>query len=160
MAQATNKERTRTRFFAHFVSVGPNHTLPTGGLARSFSGLSVHSFLKKQTFLEIHSAQIDVSGAEAMMADAVEMGLMEGKEFDIFFSSSFINCVGLHGHSRAARLRLERPPASLAPGIARAPSQQQHQQQLKLALPKGRMQDNILELMKGLWLFVSALVFF
>jgi phosphoribosyl-ATP pyrophosphohydrolase/phosphoribosyl-AMP cyclohydrolase/histidinol dehydrogenase len=57
---------------------GPNHTLPTGGTARSFSGLSVHSFLKKQTFLQIHAQQPNVSGAEAMIADAIEMGLMEG----------------------------------------------------------------------------------
>jgi phosphoribosyl-ATP pyrophosphohydrolase/phosphoribosyl-AMP cyclohydrolase/histidinol dehydrogenase len=32
---------------------GPNHTLPTGGTARSFSGLSVFTFLRMPTWLEL-----------------------------------------------------------------------------------------------------------
>ncbi len=32
---------------------GPNHTLPTGGTARSFSGLSVFNFLRMPTWLEL-----------------------------------------------------------------------------------------------------------
>ena len=32
---------------------GPNHTLPTGGTARSFGALSVLAFLRAQTWLEV-----------------------------------------------------------------------------------------------------------
>jgi len=32
---------------------GTNHTLPTGGFARSFSGLSLDSFVKKITFQQL-----------------------------------------------------------------------------------------------------------
>ncbi len=115
-------EGKKSVFGCKNFSLGPNHTLPTGGTARSFSGLSVHSFLKKQTFLEIHPSQIDVGGAEVMIADAVEMGLMEG----------------LHGHSRAAKLRLDKPKG--APEVN--PEKVIGSVKLKLALPKGRMQGS------------------
>ncbi|EDQ85680.1 uncharacterized protein MONBRDRAFT_29130 [Monosiga brevicollis MX1] len=65
---------------------GPNHTLPTGGTARSFGGLSVHTFLRPRTFLELQ----DRASAEVIIQDAVDLALIEG----------------LHGHSRAAALRL------------------------------------------------------
>ena len=112
---------------------GPNHTLPTGGTARCFSGLSVHTFLKKQTMLQLRPP--GDGGGLAAMEDAEKMGLLEG----------------LHGHARAARLRLE------AAAAAAASSQPQRtpgggsgggEDRIKLALPKGRMQDNVLELMR------------
>lgn len=65
---------------------GPNHTLPTGGTARSYGGLSVHTFLRPRTWLRIDNPQ----EAQEMIQDAVDLALMEG----------------LHGHSRAAALRL------------------------------------------------------
>ena len=37
--------------------VGPNHTLPTGGTARSFGGLSVHTFLRARTWIEIRGSE-------------------------------------------------------------------------------------------------------
>lgn len=65
---------------------GPNHTLPTGGTARSFGGLSVHTFLRPRTWLRID----DLAKARVIVQDAVDLALMEG----------------LHGHSRAASIRL------------------------------------------------------
>lgn len=37
---------------------GPNHTLPTGGTARSYGGLSVHTFLRIRTWLEIDDLEV------------------------------------------------------------------------------------------------------
>lgn len=85
-----NGEREATRFVnygAIFVGsgaaevfgdygIGPNHTLPTGGTARSFAGLSVLTFLKARTF--ISSA---VPGAEGRVArDVARFARMEGLE--------------------------------------------------------------------------------
>ena len=65
---------------------GPNHTLPTGGTARSYGGLSVHTFMRQRTWLRID----DPKAAEVIVQDAVELALSEG----------------LHAHSRAAAMRL------------------------------------------------------
>eukprot|EP00008_Paramoeba_atlantica_P005344 CAMPEP_0201488340 /NCGR_PEP_ID=MMETSP0151_2-20130828/17894_1 /ASSEMBLY_ACC=CAM_ASM_000257 /TAXON_ID=200890 /ORGANISM="Paramoeba atlantica, Strain 621/1 / CCAP 1560/9" /LENGTH=1351 /DNA_ID=CAMNT_0047873605 /DNA_START=76 /DNA_END=4131 /DNA_ORIENTATION=+ len=67
---------------------GPNHTLPTGGSARSFGGLSFLTFTRVRTWMRID----DLSKAEQMMADAVMLAGLEG----------------LHGHKRAAELRLQK----------------------------------------------------
>ena len=99
---------------------GPNHTLPTGGTARSFSGLSVHTFFKKSTFLNIQSGNLQ------LINDSVAMGVMEG----------------LHGHAAAARLRLDR----MQQRGPEHPLFASHK--VKLALPKGRMMDNLLELLE------------
>ena len=53
---------------------GPNHTLPTGGAARSQSGLSVFDFLRFQTFLELDPRQ------NKLTADAAALGRLEGLE--------------------------------------------------------------------------------
>jgi phosphoribosyl-ATP pyrophosphohydrolase/phosphoribosyl-AMP cyclohydrolase/histidinol dehydrogenase len=37
---------------------GPNHTLPTGGTARSYGGLSVHTFLRLRTWLNVTDAEV------------------------------------------------------------------------------------------------------
>ena len=66
---------------------GPNHVLPTGGAARFSGGLSVFTFLRVRTWLEID----DACAAQAMVEDAVALGRMEG----------------LEGHAAAARCRLE-----------------------------------------------------
>ncbi len=109
---------------------GPNHTLPTGGTARSFSGLSVHTFLKKQTFLHLQPGS---DSRLSMMADAVEMGLMEG----------------LYGHARAAKFRLEQGKGlSMIANPERAIGGGESEK-IKLALPKGRMQDGVLDLLKA-----------
>jgi histidinol dehydrogenase/phosphoribosyl-ATP pyrophosphohydrolase len=67
---------------------GPNHTLPTGGTARSTGGLSVLTFLRVRTFLEIE----DVATAEAQLLtrDAAALARLEG----------------LHGHAASASKRL------------------------------------------------------
>lgn len=38
--------------------VGPNHVLPTGGTARAFGGLSVFTFLRVRTFLDLEQAEV------------------------------------------------------------------------------------------------------
>jgi len=50
---------------------GTNHTLPTNGFAKSFSGVSVDSFMKKITFQEITGEGINTLGpAIELMAEA------------------------------------------------------------------------------------------
>ncbi|HRR57537.1 MAG TPA: histidinol dehydrogenase, partial [Acidobacteriota bacterium] len=65
---------------------GTNHTLPTSGLARHTSGVSVESFIKKVTFQELTR-----SGLQRL---ANTLGTLAGVE-------------GLEGHARAVRYRLE-----------------------------------------------------
>ncbi len=50
---------------------GPNHTLPTNGYARSYSGVSLDSFLKKITFQHVSKKGIqNIGPAIELMADA------------------------------------------------------------------------------------------
>jgi phosphoribosyl-ATP pyrophosphohydrolase/phosphoribosyl-AMP cyclohydrolase/histidinol dehydrogenase len=65
---------------------GPNHTLPTGGVARHRGGLSALDFLRVQTWLEID----DPDAARQMTEDAIALARLEG----------------LEGHARAAERRL------------------------------------------------------
>ena len=55
---------------------GPNHTLPTGGTARSQAGLSVFDFLKIATWMRIDNLE----EASPLVEDAVALGEMEGLE--------------------------------------------------------------------------------
>lgn len=64
---------------------GTNHTLPTGGYARAYSGVSVDSFVKKITFQELTADGL------ARLAPTLEQ-LSESE--------------GLAGHGRAVRIRL------------------------------------------------------
>lgn len=52
---------------------GANHVLPTGGRARSFSGLSTHHFLRASTVQEI-----DSQGAASMAEDVAVLAAAEG----------------------------------------------------------------------------------
>lgn len=64
---------------------GTNHTLPTNGYARAFSGVSLESFLKKITFQQATPAALrQIGPAVETMADAED----------------------LLGHARAVRIRL------------------------------------------------------
>ena len=65
---------------------GPNHVLPTGGRARSESGLSVATFMRMQTQLHIENAH----EAAPLINDAVELAYIEG----------------LEAHARSAALRI------------------------------------------------------
>jgi histidinol dehydrogenase len=50
---------------------GTNHTLPTNGYAKAYSGVSVDSFVKKITFQELSKQGLDnIAGAVALMAEA------------------------------------------------------------------------------------------
>lgn len=66
---------------------GPNHTLPTGGQARFASGLSVETFLKRTTWLEMDDPGPSTS---ELVRDAVALARLEG----------------LEGHARSAARRL------------------------------------------------------
>jgi histidinol dehydrogenase len=55
---------------------GPNHTLPTGGTARSAGGLSVLDFLRVRTWMRID----DLEAAENLVNDAAALGRIEGLE--------------------------------------------------------------------------------
>ena len=65
--------------------LGPNHTLPTGGTARSFAGLSVFDFLRIRTTIEL---------TESPSAQTVES------------IARLARLEGLAAHARAAELRL------------------------------------------------------
>lgn len=55
---------------------GPNHTLPTGGMARGFSGLSVLNFLRFPTWLRIN----DTNATLSLHGDAEGLAQLEGLE--------------------------------------------------------------------------------
>jgi histidinol dehydrogenase len=67
---------------------GTNHTLPTNGFARSYSGVSVESFMKKISFQRITSAGIrNIGETIELMAEAEQ----------------------LEGHRKAVSVRLKSP---------------------------------------------------
>lgn len=67
---------------------GPNHVLPTGGTARHTGGLSVFTFLRVRTWLEMD----DGEDGRVLVEDAAALARIEG----------------LEGHARAALARLPR----------------------------------------------------
>ena len=67
-------------------ATGTNHTLPTGGYARNYSGVSVESFMKKISFQEV--------SREGLLSLGPEIELMAEAE-------------SLHGHKNAVTLRLK-----------------------------------------------------
>jgi phosphoribosyl-ATP pyrophosphohydrolase/phosphoribosyl-AMP cyclohydrolase/histidinol dehydrogenase len=80
---------------------GPNHCLPTGGAARFSAGLSVLSFLRARTWLEMDAPSTSANGslagdAVAPANDAVALATE---------ASAFARLEGLEGHARAAELR-------------------------------------------------------
>jgi len=68
---------------------GPNHTLPTGGMARVRGGLSVNDFVKLITVQEYSAAGMRALGPQAALLAEAE---------------------GLVGHTEAIRKRLRRIP--------------------------------------------------
>jgi histidinol dehydrogenase len=79
-------------FLGHFTpesagdyASGTNHTLPTSGYARAYSGVSLDSFLKKVTF-----QQISAEGLGALAPSIVAMA----------------NAEGLEAHANAVKIRL------------------------------------------------------
>lgn len=66
---------------------GPNHTLPTGGVARYQGGLSVMDFLRVRTWLEIG----DSAAARQTIEDSIALARLEG----------------LEAHARAAERRIK-----------------------------------------------------
>lgn len=65
---------------------GTNHTLPTNGFAKAYSGMSMDSFVKKITF-----QQLTERGIENIAPTVIEMATAEG----------------LQAHSKAVELRME-----------------------------------------------------
>jgi len=58
---------------------GPNHTLPTGGFARSFSGVTTGSFMKRIFFQEVTAEGIRAIGPDTiLMAEAEMLGAHAG----------------------------------------------------------------------------------
>lgn len=68
--------------------MGPNHVLPTGGTAQAFGGLSVMTFLRVRTFIEI-----DQRPPKDVTEDAAQLASIEG----------------LPAHQAAASFRLDLP---------------------------------------------------
>jgi len=81
---------------------GPNHVLPTGRTARHVGGLSVLTFLRVRTWLEVTSRD----AAHDIVSDAVALARHEG----------------LEAHARAAEKRLVATPDSHANAAKRLPS--------------------------------------
>jgi phosphoribosyl-ATP pyrophosphohydrolase/phosphoribosyl-AMP cyclohydrolase/histidinol dehydrogenase len=80
---------------------GPNHVLPTGGTARATAGLSVFTFLRAQTVLELTAGP----EVEALARDAAALARLEG----------------LEAHARAAEHRLS-PEHRLSADPTRRPN--------------------------------------
>ena len=55
---------------------GPNHTLPTGGTARSTGGLSVNTFLRMRTWMRID----DTDEARELVRDTIDFARLESLE--------------------------------------------------------------------------------
>jgi histidinol dehydrogenase len=73
---------------------GPNHVLPTGGTARSFSPLSVQDFLRMTQIIECGRQSIEAVGeAAALFADSEDLA----------------------GHAASIRIRLLKTPPKLEP---------------------------------------------
>ena len=68
---------------------GPNHTLPTGGMARVRGGLSVNDFVKLITVQQYNAKALRTLGPEAVLLAKAE---------------------GLTGHAEAIETRLRRRP--------------------------------------------------
>ncbi|MEC7985144.1 MAG: histidinol dehydrogenase [Myxococcota bacterium] len=66
--------------------VGPNHVLPTGGTARYTGGLSVFTFVRVRTWMEMDKP----SPGDTYVSDAIALA----------------NCEGLIGHARSAQARV------------------------------------------------------
>ncbi len=75
--------------------IGPNHTLPTGGSSRFAAGLSVYTFLRARTWLEL-----DASGSKGLSS----------RQETILDTARLARLEGLEAHARAAECRL--PPRS------------------------------------------------
>jgi histidinol dehydrogenase len=73
---------------------GPNHTLPTGGMARVRGGLSVNDFIKLITVQEYSAQSLRTLGPQAVLLAEAE---------------------GLTGHAEAIRTRLQRNPRTRRP---------------------------------------------
>ena len=74
--------------------VGPNHTLPTGGTARAFAGLSVFTFLSARTFLRSDRRTADRNLTAPLTTPCIA-------EF-----ARFARLEGLEAHARAAERRI------------------------------------------------------
>lgn len=68
--------------FGDYAS-GTNHTLPTSGFAKSYSGLSIESFGKQITFQEVSKIGFD------KLADTVEI-MSKKEQLDAHFNSVFV----------------------------------------------------------------------
>ena len=82
LAQVGRYHRTLAENSAHLVSLesagdyasGTNHTLPTGGYAKAYSGVSLDSFVKKITFQHITEEGVaSIGTAVEAMAEAEEL---------------------------------------------------------------------------------------
>ena len=102
---------------------GTNHTLPTGGYARQYSGVSLDSFVKKITF-----QRLTAQGVQAL-APVVE---------------TMAEAEGLHAHARAVALRRE-SLAQTAHETAQAPGTE-HQAPVSAQAPSTPPQAPLFDL--------------
>jgi histidinol dehydrogenase len=76
---------------------GTNHTLPTNGFAKAYSGVSVDSFVKKITYQKLSRQGLkDIASTVIHMAEAE----------------------GLDAHANAVKVRLAQPPHPPTGGLA------------------------------------------
>lgn len=68
---------------------GPNHTLPTGGFARSFSGVTVSSFMKRIFFQEVTAEGIRTIGPDTVLMANAEM--LEGHAAAVSVRLRYLN---------------------------------------------------------------------
>ncbi|KNC48800.1 histidinol dehydrogenase [Thecamonas trahens ATCC 50062] len=123
-------------------SVGVNHTLPTGGSAKAFGGLSVLTFLRVRTFVHM----TDMGAAGDIVADAVALASMEGLLGHAAAAKARLALVGTEKSGSISRSRAGSASAVGTAGVA-LPAANESGAVIKFALPKGRMNENILSLL-------------
>jgi phosphoribosyl-ATP pyrophosphohydrolase/phosphoribosyl-AMP cyclohydrolase/histidinol dehydrogenase len=123
---------------------GPNHVLPTLGSARFSSGLSVFTFLRTRTWIELDQ----ISQAQLAVQDAVDMARLEG----------------LEAHARSAEKRLVELPVPAKVEVSQETYHLPHtipaepEKIVAFAVPKGNMEAEIHQLLAdaGLKLTITS----
>lgn len=112
---------------------GPNHVLPTRGAARASGGLSVFTFLRVRTWLRVD----DLPEVRDVARDAVALARIEGLEGHAKAAEKRISTAAPEPPQQTPVVLLDRPLPAHVPADSI----------LQFALPKGRMEEEILGLL-------------
>lgn len=152
---------------------GPNHCLPTGGTAKSFGGLSVFTFLRIRTWLECEDPARE-KGFQKVLEDSILLARMEGLECHaraaegratsstvstsdatteappstVSSTPMFSKNDGLTPQSNSSSMPNLLAPREEVVDRERSPACGLVPTEIKWGIPKGRMYDNLVQLLK------------